>query len=83
MSPDLTTIATFAKPPEAEAAQNALAHEGIKSYVEFISWAWYLSNAAGGVQLLVARDNAQRAAEILGLQVSTDGQTPRDSAEEE
>ncbi len=83
MSTDLIRIATFAKPPEAEAAQNALAHEGIKSYVEFISWAWYLSNAAGGVQLLVPPDDAQRAAEILGLQVPTGSQASQDSAVEE
>ena len=84
MSTDLIKIATFATPPEAELARNALALEGIESYLEgdtFVGWAWHLSDAVGGVKLLVGSDDTQRAIEILGPPQSADDRASHSSAE--
>ena len=66
---DLVTIATFPGPVEAEIAKSRLESEGIPSFLgnELASGMMpFLKPGLGGVSLQVARDDVERAKEILG-----------------
>jgi len=65
---ELVPVMSFVTAPEAEVARNALAEAGIQAFLEgdqVVSALWYLSNAIGGVKVLVAREHAARARRIL------------------
>ena len=62
------TVAAFTDPVEAELARGALAGEGIDAELRdgaLVGVAWHLSNAVGGVKLVVHADDAKRAEAIL------------------
>ena len=64
----LVVIACRLTPPEAELLRVQLAVYGLRSWLEnadFITWFWHLSNAAGGVKLLVQSTDVQQAYDIL------------------
>lgn len=68
MAEKLVTVADFASTAEAELAQSILEGEGIPAFLEggtLVNWAWFLSNAVGGVKLQVPEGSLQRAREIL------------------
>jgi hypothetical protein len=64
----LITIASFATPLEARLAMNRLEAAGIRAALEgeaTTGMAWHLTNAIGGVKLLVLERDGERAMEIL------------------
>ncbi len=66
--PSLVTLATFGSPQEAHLAMNRLKAAGIRVVLDdemLLSNAWHLSNAVGGVKLLVRESDAERASKIL------------------
>lgn len=68
MSNDLTTVATFTLPAQAELAKNALAEAGIPAVTsneQVIAMDWLLANAVGGIRVQVRAEDADRAAEVL------------------
>ena len=68
MPSELVPVMRFATAPEAELARNALAEAGIQAFLEgdqTVAMAWHLSNAVGGVKLLVAPPYAARARKLL------------------
>ncbi len=68
MSEKLTTIATFSQAMEAHLSKAKLESEGIKCFIadEYtVTMYWLLSNAIGGVKLLVKESDRERAVEIL------------------
>lgn len=68
MNDDLVTVATFGDALTAEMARNRLEAEGIRAMImdrETSAMAWHLTNAIGGVKLLVAAHDEDRAIEIL------------------
>ena len=68
MQDSLVTIATFNDATQAAIASQHLEQEGIKTFLmdaETVTMAWQLSSALGGVKLMVARENADLAEEIL------------------
>jgi len=76
---ELVPVTSFATAPEAELARNALAEVGIEAFLEgdqVVSALWYLSNAIGGVKVLVAREHAARAREILEEKDAGEGAEP-------
>ncbi len=67
----LIKVRSFLGVAEAELARIRLAMDGISaclSNAEMISWAWYYSNATGGVKLFVNEPDRPRAAIILSPQ---------------
>jgi hypothetical protein len=69
--PSLVKVRSFLGVAEAELARIRLAMDGISARVsnaEFVSWAWYYSNATGGVKLFVNDSDAPQAAIILAPQ---------------
>jgi hypothetical protein len=69
--PSLVKVRSFLGVAEAELARIRLAMDGISARVsnaEMVSWAWYYSNATGGVKLFVNESDAPRAAIILAPQ---------------
>lgn len=65
---DWVTLETFWSVEEAQLALGFLQAEEIPCRLEGVAMAgnfWHLSNATGGVKLLVARDDAERAAALL------------------
>lgn len=71
MGKDFVTLQTFDNPVAAHMARNYLAEAGVRAFLAnegFVSTVWYLSNAAGGIQLLVAAEDAQRAGVIFADQ---------------
>jgi len=61
-------IRRFENPPQAYLVHGRLVAEGIEGYVEdehYVGVDWLMSNAVGGVKLVVARDDAEPAAEVL------------------
>ncbi|MDY0168593.1 MAG: ORF6N domain-containing protein [Thermoguttaceae bacterium] len=71
MGKDFVTLQTFDNPVAAHMARDYLAAAGVRAFLaneEFVSTVWYLSNAAGGIQLLVVAEDAQRAGGILADQ---------------
>jgi len=83
MEQQLITVATFVTPVEADLVRNALAEEGIESYLEG-EWTagmlWHLSNAIGGVKLQVAAADVARAKAIL-TEIEPEGKLPADDEE--
>src|SRR4051812_44538032 len=68
MDDDLITVATFGDALTAEMARNRLEAEGIRAMVmdrETSAMAWHLTQAIGGVKLLIAARDEDRAIEIL------------------
>lgn len=68
MSADWVTVETFWSVEEAQLARGFLEGEGIPCQLEGLATAgnfWHLSNATGGVKLLVTGGDAERAAELL------------------
>src|SRR6266581_8263732 len=68
MSEEFVTLATFTTPAEAEMAKNRLEASGITAFLmdeESVAMLGYLSNAMGGVKLLVERDQQEQAEAIL------------------
>lgn len=64
----LLVIATFASSSEAHVAKGRLAAEGIRGALDteaLLNMDWFLTNAVGGVKLLVFEKDAERAAAIL------------------
>ena len=69
--PSLVKVRSFLGVAEAELARIRLAMDGISSCLsnaEMVSWAWYYSNAIGGVKLFVSESDAPQAAIILSPQ---------------
>ncbi|HSI61706.1 MAG TPA: DUF2007 domain-containing protein [Candidatus Saccharimonadia bacterium] len=65
---DVITIATFAKPEEAHLGRLRLERDGIPAYVadeHVLQLDWKLTNALGGVRLMVAEDDVEEALGIL------------------
>lgn len=66
--PSLVTLTTFSSPQEAHLAKNRLRAAGIRVVLDdemLLNNAFHLSNAVGGVKLLVRETNVERAAKIL------------------
>ncbi len=69
-------VARFGSLGEAESARSALQAAGIDAVLaddEIVALNWLYSNAVGGVKVLVAEEDEERAAAIL----STDAMAPR------
>jgi len=63
----METIASFDRPEDAYLFRSFLESEGISSYVfdEYTSqWIWYYTSAIGGVRVMVAGEDAERAREL-------------------
>ena len=70
MSGGLVTVATFTTAPEAAIVAGKLEQQGITTHIAdeaITTWAWQLSNAVGGVKVQVAREDEQRAREVLAV----------------
>jgi hypothetical protein len=68
MPNDLITIATYGSPEEAEVARNALQAEGLQAFLDGVATVgnfWHMGNAVGGVRLLIAEADAERALSVL------------------
>ena len=79
MPSELVPVMSFATEPEAELARHALAEAGIQAFLEgdqVVSIIGYLSNAIGGVKVLVAREHAGKAREILEEKDAGEGEEP-------
>ncbi len=66
----LVTVASFATPTEASLAASRLEQEGIRSFLEnenTIATDFLLSNAIGGVRVVVAESDVLRAREVLQM----------------
>lgn len=64
----LVKIAEFRDVIMADLTRSKLESEGIKAYIfndKLVSINWVLSQAVGGVRVMVAKDDAERATEIL------------------
>ncbi|MGA2796682.1 MAG: hypothetical protein ABSE63_03775, partial [Thermoguttaceae bacterium] len=69
--PSLVKVRSFLGVAEAEMARIRLAMDGITARIsnaEMVSWAWYYSNATGGVKLFVNESDRPQAAIILAPQ---------------
>lgn len=67
-SPDLVVVAAFTNVHEAQFAQGVLDAAGIDAVLDnehVISMDWALSNAVGGVKVLVPEDRLEEARQIL------------------
>jgi membrane protease YdiL (CAAX protease family) len=65
---DLVKLTAFGTVTEAKVARLALREEGVAAYLaddDLITTNWLLANAVGGVKLLVASSDADRAIDIL------------------
>jgi hypothetical protein len=74
----MVTVGAFTTVTEAEAARLLLDSHGIAcvlSDAETISMAWIMSNAVGGVKLLVAEADANRARQLLARRPARRGAT--------
>jgi hypothetical protein len=68
MSQRLVTIASCSTPGETHVARNRLEAAGLKAFVgdeEIVGMYWLLSNAVGGVKLLVEEQDANAARAVL------------------
>ena len=85
MNDRLVTVASFENVFRAEYAKSLLQDEGIQATVvngEFVTMAWHLSNAIGGIKVQVWEADVERAAEILERDLeNTEGDTLLDDAE--
>ena len=67
MSTELVTLATFDSSIKAEMARAALAEAGIESQLgdeNLVTMNWLLSNAVGGIKLVVREQDAERAVAV-------------------
>lgn len=67
---DFITVAAFDAAPEAYMAKGLLEQAGIPAFIRnehLVGMHWLYSNAVGGVQVQVAREDAPAALEVLGL----------------
>ncbi len=67
----LVTISKYENSFDAEIAKGRLQSEGIKAFIHdshMVNVNWMMSNAIGGVKLIVCRPDAEKAAEILGIE---------------
>lgn len=74
MSDNVVTLATFSTPGEAQMARNMLEDQGIKAMIadeELIGMNWCLSNAIGGVKLLVLESQWMQARVALAQHQET------------
>jgi hypothetical protein len=65
---ELLVARTFSYPAEAELARTVLTAAGIESSIRnenLIRIDWFLSNAVGGVKLMVRRSDLEQASELL------------------
>jgi hypothetical protein len=86
MNDDFVTIATFGSALEAEMARNKLDAEGIRALVmdrETSAMAWHLTQAIGGVKLLVAADDEDRAIAVLDRRTTAEPAQVDDSPPDE
>jgi hypothetical protein len=63
-SSDLVTVATFDDSVSASLVMNRLKHAGLPavlSHENAVTWFWYLSNAIGGIEVLVNSKDAEAA----------------------
>jgi hypothetical protein len=68
MTGDWITVASFSQPVEAHLARAQLESEGIPCVVgneHLVRVDWFLSNAVGGVKVLVPRSEVDRARDVL------------------
>src|SRR5436305_15066889 len=68
MGDSWVTVGAFSTAVEAELARNRLAEEGIAAQLgdaEAVTMLWAFSGALGGVKVLVAAEDAERAEAIL------------------
>ncbi len=75
MRKDFVTLRTFDNPVAAHMARNRLADAGVRAFLAnegFVSTAWHLSNAAGGIRLQVGAEDAPRAAALLEDRAQTE-----------
>jgi hypothetical protein len=76
MPSNLVVVATYPTTAEAGLAREFLESEGIACRMTdemVVQWVWYLSNAIGGVKVLVAEEDAEKA---LALLAETGGLAP-------
>ncbi len=65
---ELVTITSFTEPLEAHIVKGLLESQGIKTFIgseHHVSAVWYLSNALGGVRLLVHKQDKSHAKEVI------------------
>ncbi len=68
----MITIAKYSLPEQAHLARIKLEGQGIEAHVadeNVIQWHWYLSNAIGGVRLLVAQEDEAAARACLASEL--------------
>jgi hypothetical protein len=88
MTSEWIAVASYSQPVEAHLARTKLESEGIPCVVNdehLVRVDWFLSNAVGGVKLMVPRTEAQRARDALrprprlvavaGRRATADGET--------
>lgn len=67
---DFITVAAFDAAPEAYIAKGLLEQAGIPAFIRnehLVGVQWLYSNAVGGVEVQVAREDAAAALEVLGV----------------
>ena len=72
MTPEWVTIAAFTSVHEAHLAHSVLEAAGFDVTIadeHLVSMDWFLSNAIGGVKVLVREDRAEEAKALLNLLV--------------
>jgi membrane protease YdiL (CAAX protease family) len=75
---DLVAIATFSHRSEADVPKMLLEQNGIRAFLaddNLIGMDWFLTNAVGGVKLLVAAEDVERARAILQLPQASDSES--------
>jgi DNA-directed RNA polymerase subunit M/transcription elongation factor TFIIS len=68
MTGEWVTVASFSQPVEAHLARTKLESEGIPCVVgdeNLVRVDWFLSNAVGGVKVMVPRAEAEHARDVL------------------
>jgi hypothetical protein len=78
--PDLTIARSFSYSCEAELARSALEAAGIEASIRngnVVRLDWFLSNAVGGVCVMVPRDELDRAREILASEADVGEELPQ------
>ncbi len=75
----LVTVATYTQALEARVALTRLEESGIEAFLadeNLVTMNWMWSNAVGGVKLQVHGSDAERAGDLLALDVSADTPSP-------
>lgn len=76
-SPSLVEIAAYEDPIFAHLARNRLEGEGLQVFLDgehHVAMDWFISNAVGGVKLLVAGKDKEEAIRILEQRVVTESE---------